>query len=39
VSHGLEVDSISSVEPGAYVDAPATTESPEFLAVAHRPVP
>jgi SAM-dependent methyltransferase len=39
VSHGLEVDSISSVGPGAYVDAPATTESPEFLAVAHRPLP
>ncbi len=36
-AHGFEVDSISSVEPGAYGDAPATTESPEFLAVAHLP--
>ena len=33
-AYGLEVDSISSVEPGAYGAAPATTESPEFLAVA-----
>jgi hypothetical protein len=33
---GFEVDSISSVEPGAYGFAPATTESPEFLALAHR---
>lgn len=35
-AHGLTVDSISSVEPGAYGIAPATTESPEFLAIAHR---
>ena len=36
-AHGFEVDSISSVEPGAYGLAPATVESPEFLAVAHVP--
>ena len=36
-AHGFEVDSISSVEPGAYGSAPATTESPEFLAIAHLP--
>lgn len=36
-AHGFEIDSISSVEPGAYgTDAP-TIESPEFLVVAHRP--
>jgi SAM-dependent methyltransferase len=35
-AHGFSVDSISSVEPGAYGSAPATTESPEFLVVAHR---
>lgn len=34
--HGLEVRSISSVEPGAYRGAPPTTESPEFLVVADR---
>ena len=34
--HGLEVDRISSVEPGAYGDAAPTTESPEFLVIAHR---
>jgi hypothetical protein len=34
--HGFVVDRISSVEPGAYGDAPPTTESPEFLVVAHR---
>jgi SAM-dependent methyltransferase len=34
--HGLIVDRISSVEPGAYGDDPPTTESPEFLVVAHR---
>jgi SAM-dependent methyltransferase len=34
---GLAVDSISSVEPGAYGFDSATTESPEFLVVAHRP--
>jgi SAM-dependent methyltransferase len=36
VRHGLTVDSISSVEPGAYGTAAATTESPEFLVVATR---
>jgi ubiquinone/menaquinone biosynthesis C-methylase UbiE len=36
-AHGFEVDSISSVEPGAYGPTPATTESPEFLAIAHLP--
>jgi SAM-dependent methyltransferase len=35
-AHGFVVDSIASVEPGAYGSAPATTESPEFLVVAHR---
>jgi SAM-dependent methyltransferase len=35
-SHGLVVDSIASVEPGAYGSEPATTESPEFLVIAHR---
>jgi SAM-dependent methyltransferase len=35
--HGLVVDSISSVEPGVYDLAPAVTESPEFLALAHLP--
>jgi SAM-dependent methyltransferase len=33
---GLRVDSISSVEPGAYGNQPPTTESPEFLMVATR---
>ena len=33
--HGFVVDSISSVEPGAYGSSPATIESPEFLAIAH----
>lgn len=33
---GLRVDSISSVEPGAYGSSPATTESPEFLVLATR---
>ena len=36
-AHGLVVDSIASVEPGAYGSGPASTESPEFLVVAHRP--
>jgi SAM-dependent methyltransferase len=36
-AHGFVVDSIASVEPGAYGSAPATTESPEFLVVAHLP--
>jgi SAM-dependent methyltransferase len=36
-AHGLVVDSISSVEPGAYGCDRPTTESPEFLAIARRP--
>jgi SAM-dependent methyltransferase len=35
-AHGFVVESISSVEPGAYGFEPATVESPEFLVVAHR---
>jgi 2-polyprenyl-3-methyl-5-hydroxy-6-metoxy-1,4-benzoquinol methylase len=35
--HGLIVERISSVEPGAYGDGPPTTESPELLVVARRP--
>jgi hypothetical protein len=35
-AHGLRVDRISSVEPGAYGEAPPTTESPELLAIATR---
>ena len=35
-AHGLTVDSISSVEPGRYGSAPASTESPEFLLLARR---
>lgn len=35
--HGLVVERISSVEPGAYGDDPPTTESPEYLVVARRP--
>ena len=35
-ARGLEVESISSVEPGAYGAAEPTTESPEFLVVARR---
>lgn len=34
--HELAVARISSVEPGRYGDDPPTTESPEFLVVAHR---
>ena len=34
-SHGFTVDSVASVEPGAYGSAPPTTESPEYLVVAH----
>lgn len=34
--HGLCVDSVSSVEPGAYGVAPASTESAEFLVIATR---
>ena len=33
---GLSVESISSVEPGAYGEMNATTESPEFLVIARR---
>jgi len=36
-AHGLVVDSISSVEPGAYGAVPPTTESPEFLVLATKP--
>ncbi len=36
-AHGFSVDSISSVEPGAYALAAPVTESPEFLVLAHRP--
>jgi SAM-dependent methyltransferase len=36
VRHGLVVDRISSVEPGAYKSSPPTIESAEFLVVAHR---
>lgn len=35
--HRLAINRISGVEPGAYGDAPASTESPEFLVVATRP--
>ena len=31
------LDSISSVEPGAYGNEPPTIESPEYLVIAHRP--
>lgn len=34
--HGLTIERISSVEPGAYGDDPPSTESPEFLVVARR---
>jgi len=37
VGNGFTVESISSVEPGAYGSDPATTESPEYLVVAHVP--
>jgi SAM-dependent methyltransferase len=33
----LVVDSIASVEPGAYGSAAPSTDTPEFLVVAHRP--
>ena len=36
-THGFVVDSVASVEPGGYGPGPATTESPEFLVVAHLP--
>ena len=35
---GLDVERISSVEPGAYGDHPPTTERPELLMVASRPI-
>ena len=35
-AHGFAVECISSVEPGAYGDEPATTESPELLVIARR---
>ena len=38
-AHDLGIDSVSSVEPGAYGLAPATVESPEFLVLATRPPP
>lgn len=34
--HGLRVDRISSVEPGAYGDDPPTVETPEFLVLGSR---
>lgn len=34
--HGLVVDRIAAVEPGAYGADPPTTETPEFLVTAHR---
>jgi SAM-dependent methyltransferase len=34
---GLRVDAIHSVEPGAYGTAAPTTESAEYLVIAHRP--
>jgi SAM-dependent methyltransferase len=34
--HGLTVDRISSVEPGAYGSSAPTVESAEFLVIAHR---
>jgi SAM-dependent methyltransferase len=36
-AHGIRIDSISSVEPGAYGITPPTVESPEFLVIASRP--
>jgi SAM-dependent methyltransferase len=35
-AHGFTVESIASVEPGAYGFDSPTTESPEFLVIAHR---
>ncbi len=35
-AHGLAVDSISSIEPGAYGMNPPTIETPEFLVLATR---
>jgi hypothetical protein len=36
-AHGLRVDSVSSVEPGAYGDEPPTVDTAEFLVLATRP--
>jgi SAM-dependent methyltransferase len=36
-THGFVVESIASVEPGAYGADPPTTDSPEFLVIARRP--
>lgn len=36
-AHGLDVDSVSSVEPGAYGSDPPSIETPEYLVIAHRP--
>lgn len=35
-AHGLDVDSVSSVEPGAYGSAPPTADTAEFLLIATR---
>jgi SAM-dependent methyltransferase len=35
--HGLVVDRVTSVEPGRYGDDPPTTETAEYLVLAHRP--
>jgi cyclopropane fatty-acyl-phospholipid synthase-like methyltransferase len=35
-AHGLRVDSVSSVEPGAYSDRPPTVDTAEFLVLATR---
>lgn len=35
-AHGLHVDSVSSVEPGAYGSAPPTVDAPELLVLATR---
>ena len=37
VAAGLRVERVSSVEPGAYGNAPPSTESPEFLVFATKP--
>ena len=35
-AHGLRVDGVSSIEPGAYSLASPSTDSPEFLLLATR---
>ena len=35
-AEGLKVERISSVEPGAYGDEPASVDSPEYLVIARR---